>query len=308
MAEEVDYGMITWPAQLTEAVHRDMYPLLEPSNSDLSAEGKTVLITGVSGGIGKAIAEAWAIAGAAGIVITGRKADVLDEVAAKLRTFGKSPGTTKVVVVPADITKESSVQKLWETAGAELGKIDVLVNNAGALTQALIGSLEPSEWWNDFEVNVKGVYLNTHFFLKQAPDGRGTIISVSTGTLGDIYPNFGSYIPSKLAQTKFMEFLHAEQPNIRAFSVFPGLVATEMPPKMYLDYALDDPMLTGGLSLFLSTPRAEWMRGCMVSVNWDIEEMETHKEEIIEEKLITLAFTKAKFGKGGHAWGSTMKK
>jgi hypothetical protein len=44
------------------------------------------------------------------------------------------------------------------------------------------------------EVNVKGVYLN--------------VITLSTGTLGDIYPNFGSYIPSKLAQTKFMEFLH----------------------------------------------------------------------------------------------------
>jgi NADP-dependent 3-hydroxy acid dehydrogenase YdfG len=57
------------------------------------------------------------------------------------------------------------------------------------------------------EVNVKDVYLNVHHFLKQAPDGKGTVITLSTGTLGDIYPDFASYIPSKLAQTKFMEFL-----------------------------------------------------------------------------------------------------
>jgi hypothetical protein len=49
------------------------------------------------------------------------------------------------------------------------------------------------------------------------------------------------------------------------------------------------------------------MRGCMMSVNWDIEEMESHKDEIIQEKLTTLGFTKASFGKGGHPWGSTLK-
>jgi hypothetical protein len=75
-----------------------------------------------------------------------------------------------------------------------------------------------------------------------------------------------------------------------------------MPPKQYLNFALDDPMLTGGLSLFLSTDRAEWLRGTMVSVNWDYEEMEEHKDEILEKKLLKLAFTAAKFGKGGHPW------
>jgi NAD(P)-dependent dehydrogenase (short-subunit alcohol dehydrogenase family) len=117
------------------------------------------------------------------------------------------------------------------------------------------------------EVNVKGVYLNVHHFLAQAPGGKGTVISVSTGTLGDMYPDFSSYIPSKLAQTKFMEFLHHEQPGIRTFSLFPGLVATDMPPKQYPDFALDDLLLTGGLSLFLCMDRADWLRGSMVSVN-----------------------------------------
>lgn len=150
MSEEIDTGAITWLAQLTKTVHRDMYPLLEPSNPALSAEGKTVLITGVSGGIGKAIAQAWAIAGAAGIVITGRKADVLNDVAAKMKEIAKTPGKTKVVVVPADVTNENDVQQLWNKATAEVGRIDVLVNNAGSLLQALIGDPEPKDWWRDF--------------------------------------------------------------------------------------------------------------------------------------------------------------
>lgn len=49
-----DLDAVTWPYQLTQVVHRDMYPTLEPSSPDLSARGKTVLITGVSGGVGKA--------------------------------------------------------------------------------------------------------------------------------------------------------------------------------------------------------------------------------------------------------------
>ncbi|CAN9089703.1 hypothetical protein AA0114_g6495 [Alternaria tenuissima] len=303
MADQPDYNAITWPVQLTSKVHRKNNPLLNPSNPALSAAGKTVLITGATGGIGRAIAEAWRTAGAKAIVITGRNQKRLQEVVEKLEATVQD-GTTVHSFGSIDITKEEDVATLWKKAGEAVGRIDVLVNNAGSLTQAMIGKGDPGKWWQDFEVNVKAVHLNVHHFLAQAPDGKGTVISVSTGTLGDMYPDFSSYIPSKLAQTKFMEFLHHEQPGIRTFSLFPGLVATDMPPKQYLEYALDDPMLTGGLSLFLSTERAEWLRGSMVSVNWDYEEMEMHKEEILEKRLTKLAFCDAKFGKGGHPWAT----
>lgn len=321
MADQPDYDAITWPVQLTSKVHRRNNPLLDPSNPALSAIGKTVLITGATGGIGRAIAEAWRIAGAKAIVITGRNQKRLQEVVKTLEAIVQDD-TTVHSFGPIDITKEEDVATLWKKAGEAVGRIDVLVNNAGSLTQAMIGKGDPGKWWQDFvgflsfpyaplwlltptqEVNVKAVHLNVHHFLAQAPDGKGTVISVSTGTLGDMYPDFSSYIPSKLAQTKFMEFLHHEQPGIRTFSLFPGLVATDMPPKQYLEYALDDPMLTGGLTLFLSTERAEWLRGSMVSVNWDYEEMEMHKEEILEKRLTKLAFCDAKFGKGGHPWAT----
>ncbi|KZM21604.1 oxidoreductase [Ascochyta rabiei] len=304
MTEEIDYDAITWPAQLTNGVHRSMYPLLEPSNPSLSAAGKTVLVTGASGGIGRAIAQAWTTAGAKGIVITGRRLEALKELESELGEI--SQGRTKVVVVQADMTQEDEVKQLWQAAAKELGTMDVLINNAGSLTQARLGQDAPSKWWHDFEVNVKAPHLNIHHFLAQSTQPQGTVITLSTGTLGGLYPDFSSYVPSKLASTKVMEFLHAEQAQVRCFSIFPGLVATDMPPRQYLEFARDDPMLSGGLSLFLATPRAEWLRGCVVSVNWDLEEMEGHREEILDKGLCRLGFTGARFGRGGH-WGAETK-
>ncbi|KAI0903951.1 NAD(P)-binding protein [Ustulina deusta] len=293
---DLDAG--TWPYQLTKALHRDMYPTLEPSNPELAANGRTVLITGVSGGVGKAIAEAWAIAGAAGIVLTGRKTDVLNDVATEIKVARSS---LKVLVHPADLRSEDSVKELWDRAKATIGKIDVLINDAGTMNYAPTGDIEPSQWWNDFEVNVKGSYLMCHYFLGQA-GGEGTIITVGSGAAGSTFPNMSSYISSKLAQIKFMEFIHVEHPGVRVFTLLPGLLKTEMTAKEYLPFARDDPMLTGGMSLFLCTHRADWLRGGIMSVNWDIEEMEEHQEEIVREGRNKLSFVNARLGKGGHPW------
>ncbi|KAI5917920.1 hypothetical protein F4810DRAFT_629428 [Camillea tinctor] len=161
--------------------------------------------------------------------------------------------------------------------------------------------MEPSEWWNDFEVNVKGVYTMCYYFLKQAQE-NDTIITVGSGAAESLFPNMSSYVSSKLAQIKLMEYIHVEHPNVRSFSLLPGLLNTDMTTEVHRPFARDHPMLSGGLSLFLCTPRAEWMRGCVISVNWDIEEMEAHREEIQREGRNRLLFLNAKLGKGGHPW------
>lgn len=66
----------------------------------------------------------------------------------------------------------------------------------------------------------------------------------------------------------------------------PGIVATEMPSEAFLPYALDHVDLTGMLSLYLVQTRADYLRGSTVSVNWDVEELEAHKDEILEKKLL----------------------
>ena len=176
-----DKEAITWPFQLTQGLHRQMYPFLEPSRPEYSAQGRKVMITGVTGVVGRVssskpdtypthladqelqrIAEAWCIAHASVVIITGRKQDVLNEVATEIRSISPE---TKVIIQPAELTDEDSVAKLWTAAAAEAGTVDVLINDAATMNYAPVGDLEPTEWWRDFEVNVKGSYLMSHYFL-----------------------------------------------------------------------------------------------------------------------------------------------
>jgi hypothetical protein len=69
---------------------------------------------------------------------------------------------------------------------------------------------------------------------------------------------------------------------------------------MFEAQTVDPPELTGGLSLYLSTSRAEFLRGKFVTVNWDVEEMEKHADEINKKKLLNTAFLNAKLGPEGH--------
>lgn len=276
-----DPNAFTLPYQLTKQVRRDVYPLLEPTQPELSAKGKTVLITGVSGGIGKVsmisirfcfsrnqcmqvIAESWTIAGASGIVITGRNSDVLESVAKRLQ--GLASSDTKILAKTADITDEASVTALFGAVREKVGKIDVLINGAGSLQGGMVGTTNPKAFFSDFQVNVLGTYTVTQQFLAQA-DGAGTVVSFTTGAIATVFPGMCGYTASKLALTRIMENLHAEQPNLRVYLLIPGIVETAMTVEALKPYAKDTPELSASWTLFLSTPRAEWLRGGVVSVN-----------------------------------------
>ena len=125
---------------------------------------------------------------------------------------------------------------------------------------------DPKTFFNDFQVNVLGTYIVLYHFLAQA-DGTGTIVSFTTGAIANVFPGMGGYTASKTALTRIMENLHAEQPNIRVFILIPRIVLTRMTVDELKPYAKDSPELSASWTLFLSTPRAEWMRGGIVSVN-----------------------------------------
>ena len=102
-----------------------------------------------------------------------------------------------------------------------------------------------------------------------------------------------------------------EQPSIRVFSVHPGIVEVEngrgMLNPMFDPFAHDKAALSGGLTLYLSTSRAEHLRGNYLSVNWDVVELEEHKAEFIEKKLGQLGFVHGtdadgSVGEGGYKW------
>ena len=160
----------------------------------------------------------------------------------------------------------------------------------------------------------------------QSFGSQGTIINLVSLAAGMTVPGFSSYASTKLALVHIGQFLHVgteiislffssltttdvcdpEYPNIRVFSVHPGMLAPHNRGRVFKEYepyAKDTHALTGGVLLWLDTPKADFLRGGFVSVNWDVNEMEDHADEIREGKLNQLGFLNAKLGADGHPWG-----
>ncbi|KAJ4324424.1 hypothetical protein N0V94_001322 [Neodidymelliopsis sp. IMI 364377] len=316
----MDPHAFTTPYQLTKTMRRGIYPAIDPKNPDLSAASKTILITGATGGIGgvstestakhtvlttlKEVARARALAGAKGIVLVGRNKELLDEPSLAVKAISPS---TKVLALTADLTSGLEVKRLFEQASDKLGAINMLVHAAGGTTTGAVGDLEPDAWFHDYELNVKASYTVVHHYLKLSP--TGTIIFLGTLGASFTFPGMSAYSGSKLALMKLAEALDAERPDIRVFTVHPGIVGvTETNRGAVVDaltpFAQDRGIQAGGLSLYLAQPKADYLRGGFISVNWDVEEMQVHQAEIKEHKLLKLAFIGARLGPDGHPWSS----
>lgn len=182
---------------------------------------KTMLITGASSGFGRAIALACAEAGA-DVALVARRRDALEELAAQIATTGR-----RAAVCPADIADETQIRAAVEQAQAELGQIDVLVNNAGTnFPQRGIMETAPAQWAEILNVNLTSAYLFTHLLL---PDmiarQAGMIINVSS--IAGIHPRLRSgvaYSASKMGMDALNRITNEEgNPHrVRACLICPG--------------------------------------------------------------------------------------
>jgi NAD(P)-dependent dehydrogenase (short-subunit alcohol dehydrogenase family) len=213
------------------------------------------------------VARAWAIAGAKGIVLVGRNKELLAEPASAVASISPS---TKVLSLTADLTSETEVENLFKKAADVFDTIDVVLHAAGSMVGGPVGDLDPSAWFKDYEVNVKGSYILAHYYLKAVESGTLIIL----GTLGSSFtvPGMSAYSGSKMALLKLAEYLDAEKSNLRVFTVHPGIVAvTETNRGMVVDqltpFAHDKGIQTGGLSLYLAQPKADYLKGSFISVN-----------------------------------------
>ncbi|KAJ4352217.1 uncharacterized protein N0V89_007564 [Didymosphaeria variabile] len=298
MAAQLDPNMLTSAFQLTKALHRDVYPAIDPKKLAQLASDKVILVTGAGGGIGYAVAKTWTEVNAKGVVLVGRDAKKLSSVAAEVE------GNT--LVAAGDITKEEDVKAIFENAIAKFGTVDVVVNAAGIFNYGSIGEFEPSQWWADFEINVKATYILAQFLHNFNKDRTATFINLVS--IGASMTNSGlsSLTTSQLAATKLGEHLDLELSNLRVFSIHPGIVEAKAGRGAVVDamtpFAKDQPELTGAFTLYLLKPEADVLRGGYVSVNWDVEEIRKHAEEIKEGKLLRLGHINAKVGPDGHPW------
>jgi NAD(P)-dependent dehydrogenase (short-subunit alcohol dehydrogenase family) len=140
-------------------------------------------------------------------------------------------------------------------------------------------------------------------FLKailDVPSTTRTIVNVTSMAAQGLPPGMSSYSPAKFAVCKFTAYLTQENPEITAVSLDPGLVATDMGRSVpYLAQFLHDtPELSGGFAVWLATGDKKFLTGRYVAANWNVEELENRKEEIMDGNLLTFGM-KGKFGLPG---------
>ncbi|KAF7945128.1 hypothetical protein EAE96_009907 [Botrytis aclada] len=287
MSDTIDPHAYTTPYAITKTIRRDPYFAIDSKNPANNQSGKIIIITGASAGIGAAAAKVWAEAHASGIVLAARRLAPIDSLIEKLQPISPE---TKFLSVKVDIANEEDVKSLYETVQKKFGRhADVLLNNAGYLEDGKIAETEPGAWWKTFEINLKGLYQMTHHYIRSQPSPEsptGTIITVSSGRASFTSAGGSAYNISKLAEQRLSEHLHFEHPSLRVFTTMPGIALTDMVSDNFKPYALDHVDLTGMLALYLVQERADYLRGGMVGVNWDVEEMEEYAKEIAEKKVL----------------------
>jgi NADP-dependent 3-hydroxy acid dehydrogenase YdfG len=187
---------------------------------------KTVVITGASSGLGEATARHLAQHGAK-LVLGARRQDRIQALAKELTGTGSN-----AVAVTMDVTDRQQVQRLVDTAVESFGRVDVMINNAGLMPQALLERLQVDEWEQMIDVNLKGVLYGIAAALpimKQQKSGH--FINVSSVAGHRVGPGFAVYAATKFAVRALSEGLRQEvKPyNIRTTVISPGAVATELP-------------------------------------------------------------------------------
>ena len=189
-------------------------------------EGKVVVITGASSGLGEATARLLSAQGAS-IVLGARRVGRLQSLADELTGSGG-----QALAVPTDVTHRDQVQKLVDAAVQEFGHIDVMINNAGLMSQSLLERLKVDEWDRMIDVNIKGVLYGIAAALPYMKAQKsGHIINVSSVAGHKVAPGGAVYSATKHAVRVISEGLRQEiKPyNIRTTVISPGAVATELP-------------------------------------------------------------------------------
>jgi NAD(P)-dependent dehydrogenase (short-subunit alcohol dehydrogenase family) len=289
----------------TQTLHNDIYPLIDPTKSDLSQPGKIVLITGSGRGIGRSIALRFAECAVACIILCARTTSELNEVEQSIK---KINADVKVCKYTVDLTQENEVVALAEKVKNE-GRLDILVNNAGMTNMwDSITEGDTKMYLKTWDLHIKGTYLMLKFLLplmvETAKNHNVTVdvINTTSGSAHFILPGASAYSGSKFALMRLSEFVVVEygDQGVNCLSLHPGGVPTQIVQGLgpwvqagtfYVIYSLiilispamtDTPDLCGGFVTWHTKGQRAWLNGRYVSATWDVDELETKKDEIVE--------------------------
>jgi 3-oxoacyl-[acyl-carrier protein] reductase len=274
----------------------------------MKLQGLNALLTGGSQGLGRAIAEHFIRAGA-NLVLCARDEKVLAATAAELQALA-APGQ-KVRARACDVSSEAQVNDLVAFALAELGSLQILVNNAG-----IYGPMGPTEsvplaeWTRAIEINLYGVLLPCRAVMphfKQA--GRGKIVILSGGGATNPLPNISAYAASKAAVVRLMETLAEELKPFHTDvnAIAPGALATRFmdevlaagPDKVgrafyeknrhWKEKGATPLELGAQLAVYLASAESDGITGKLISAQWDPwARLHEHRAELAASDIYCL--------------------
>lgn len=280
--------------------HHTIYDAIDPASAlKDSARDKVVFIAGASRGIGQATAVAFAQAGARAVYLTARSKGSLEETRALVRQANPQAQCAYAV---CDVTVAAQVESAVADCVAQFGSIDAADANAGYLGPwKKIGESDPAGWWQNWEVNLRGAYHVIRFTLshlarsakQRAAEGRsgGHLILLSSVGAQLLMPGASDYQTSKHAINRLCEFVQTDHDDdgIKCFALHPGGVSTQlgrnMPEAMHA-YLIDAPELAACFIVWLCSGKADWAKGRYLSANWDVQELASLKERILQDDLL----------------------
>ncbi|MDA1352850.1 MAG: 3-oxoacyl-ACP reductase FabG [bacterium] len=237
---------------------------------------KVIIVTGSSRGIGLAIAEGLAAAGAT-IVVSSTKEEKSKEVATRLAAeYG-----VKTLGVGVDVSDEASVKAMVDATMAAFGRVDVLVNNAGITRDNLLLRMSAEDWQSVITTNLNSVFYCSKAVLRPMLKQRaGRIITISSvvGQMGN--PGQANYAASKAGAIAFTKSLAKEYgpKGILANVVAPGFIETDMIeslPEQYLNTIIESVPLRrlgqvsdiANLVSFLASDQSQYMTGQVLTID-----------------------------------------
>jgi glucose 1-dehydrogenase len=241
--------------------------------------GLVALVTGSSKGIGRAIAERFAAEGADVVINYNSDPRGADEAVTAAQQFGG-----RAVAIQADLGTVAGVRALVAQAIANMGRLDVLVNNAGVEKHAPFWEVTEADYDKVLDVNLKGVFFTTQAFVEHLRrEGRpGRIVNISSVHEELPFPNFAAYCASKGGLKMLTRNLAVELGplGITVNSIAPGAIATPINTALLNDPVklrslteqiplgrLGRPEDVAGLAAFLASDEAQYVTGATYVVD-----------------------------------------
>ncbi|EJT69417.1 hypothetical protein GGTG_13036 [Gaeumannomyces tritici R3-111a-1] len=294
----------------TKVAHSATYAAIDPTRPALSSAGKVVVITGATGGIGRATALSFAASGPKALVLLGRRQDALAEVAGLVRS---KHGSVAVETHPVDLVDSSTLRRVLAGVAASHGCINVVVHAAGVLAPVVpLMDADPATFMDGYKTTVVGTLCLAQALVLANGEKEATLVNLTTaGILFPPFPGMGAYVSSKMAAVKLLQSFGAENRSVHIVHVHPGFLDTAMSTQLAkttkLPFGFDDISLPADFLVWVVSPEAKFLNGKLVFSAWDVDELKSREKEIVGTSPFTselwLSFSGFPRYVGGHALG-----